>query len=340
MRAMNTLYVTGHRSVVRYDRGTCIVADPDNGRTRVPLNTLDGLVLLGQGQVTSQMLSQCARRGIRVAALSRSGRVRFTCGGPVSGNVHLRVAQYRAADDSARAAAISREVVAGKIQNCRRLLARWSWDASDSAKWVLNRTQERLSERLRNVSPCDEPDRLRGIEGDASRRYFQGLRAILSRTQWSFTARTRRPPDSPVNALLSYIYGLLVIELSGHLDAVGLDPQVGFLHGIRPGRPSLALDLVEEFRPAVADRFVVGLLRRRQVAQSDFTTTPGNACYLTDDGRRKVLAAYERFKDGNTRHPLLDRTVPRWSLPAVQATLMARHLRGDIPNYPPYVLAD
>jgi CRISP-associated protein Cas1 len=152
-----------------------------------------------------------------------------------------------------------------------------------------------------------------------------------------FGSRTRRPPRDPVNAALGFAYGVLLTEVAGAVEALGLDPQVGFLHGVRPGRPSLALDLLEELRPSVADRFVAGLLTRRMLVESDFVRTAGGACYLTDDGRRKFLAAYEEFKSSEVVHPLLDRRIPRSAVPVVQATLLARHLRGDLPAYPPYV---
>jgi CRISPR-associated protein Cas1 len=154
----------------------------------------------------------------------------------------------------------------------------------------------------------------------------------------SFRTRTRRPPRDPVNALLSFLYGLLTSETSGALQTVGLDVQIGFLHAARPGRPALALDLMEEFRPGIADRFAVRLIGRRQVRAEHFMFTPGGACYLTNEGRSIVLSAYESFKTEETPHRLLGRTVPRWTLPAVQATLLARHLRGDLPVYPPYVI--
>lgn len=183
-------------------------------------------------------------------------------------------------------------------------------------------------------------DRIRGIEGDGTRLYFKGLAHHLDvhGSEFPFLGRNRRPPRDPVNALLGFAYGLCLTEIVGATEAVGLDPQIGFLHGVRPGRPSLALDLLEEFRPAVADRFVAGLFTRRMVRAADFTFTVGGACYLTDEGRRKVIGEYEAFKSETMMHPLLDREVIRATLPSVQAILMARHLRGDLPAYPPFIM--
>lgn len=339
MRILNTLYVTQHQQSVRYERGTLIV---DGGGThhRVPLNTLDAIILTGYGKVSPKAMTECIRRGIRVSALSRAGRIRFTAGGATRGNIHLRVAQYARTLDPEAKAAIARNLVAGKIQNSRKMLLRWSWDAPDNARWTLQHTADLLAERLSNLIGRTDLDAVRGVEGDASRRYFQGLRAIISNTTpSSFSERSRRPPRDPVNAALSYVYSLLTIQAEGALDAVGLDPQLGFLHEVRSGRPSLALDLVEEFRPSLADRFVVGAFRRRQLASDDFVRSAGGAVWLSDEGRSRLLAALEQFKEEDVIHPLLQQPVPRWSLLHVQSALLARHLRGDIDQYPPYIMA-
>jgi CRISPR-associated protein Cas1 len=338
MRSLTTLYVTGHRSTVRARDGSLVVHDPPV-RTKVPIDSLEAVVILGYGQVTTQALDECTRRGVRVAALTRNGRIRFTVAGPQTGNVHLRVAQYRAATDQLQRTALSRMFVLGKLQNCRRTLMRWRRDARPQARWTLTRGIEHLEERIHNAAAASDPDRLRGIEGDATRRYFQAVRAHLWGTDTTFDLRTRRPPRDPVNALLSFSYALLTTEIVGALESVGLDPQLGLMHSMRPGRPALALDLLEELRP-VADRFAVRLFKLGQLDSADFTVAPGGATHLTDDSRKAVLNLYEEFKQADVVHPLLRRAVPRWSLPHTQATLLARHLRGDLPTYPPYVIAD
>lgn len=293
--------------------------------------------MLGGGQFSSQALSRCVERGVRITALQRSGRVKWTLGGPTTGNVLLRVAQVRAADTPSTTAAIARWVVAGKLQNCRRMVSRWLWDAEGSARWLMQAEREAIEDRIRALPGVEDGDQLRGIEGDGSRRYFKCLGAHLagSRTALVFSTRTRRPPRDEVNALLSFFYGLVLAEAVGALEAVGLDPQIGFLHRLRPGRPSLALDLIEEFRPPLADRLAVGLITPRTIRSQHFTRTAGGAVYLSDDGRRIALAGYEEFKSGTSTHLLLDRDMPRWALFSVQATLLARHLRGDLPAYPP-----
>jgi CRISP-associated protein Cas1 len=338
VRVLKTLYVAGHRSRITLQQDALIVRDPDTGDRRVPLTALDAVVLLGNGQVTTQVMAACVARGVRIASVSRGGKLRFTVGGPVSGNVHLRLAQVRASDDTVHAAAIARNCVAGKLQNSRRLLQRWAWDAREPALWTIRESADHLEERIRDLGTTANLDRIRGLEGDSARRYFQGMRAALWKSGLIFDTRTRRPPRDAVNALLSYTYGLLLVELVGALESVGLDPQIGFLHGARSGRPALALDLIEELRAPVADRFVVTAVRRGQFGDSDFTFTPGGACYLSDRGRRRFMGFYEQRRDREVAHPFLGRTMPVAMIPQVQATLLARHLRGDLPAYAPFLM--
>jgi len=340
MRFLNTLYVVDHGSRVRVSKGALTVTKTDGQRSRVPLNAIDGVVLAGYAQISTEALSECVYRQIRVAALRRSGRLRFCVGGPTSGNVHLRLAQYRAADCPEATLDVSRWLVAGKLQNCRRMMMRWAQDASEVERAVLTRSVCVVEQRIDALGDASDGDTVRGLEGDGTRRYFKGFAAHLSHAHEDlrFTGRSRRPPRDPANALLGFVYGLVLAEVVGALDAVGLDPQVGFLHGVRPGRPSLGLDLLEELRPAVADRFVARTLGRKEVGPEDFVHTPGGACYLTDDGRRALLKRYEKFRSEEVRHLLLDRMVPRASIPLIQAKLFARHLRADLPMYPPYVV--
>jgi CRISPR-associated protein Cas1 len=339
MRVTGTLYVTDHRAKVRLRRGTLVVEQPDRCQ-RIPIEALDGVVLTGRAEISNDAMGELARRGVRIAALSRTGRLRFVVGGPVSGNVHLRIAQLRRSADDCSALDVARVIVAGKLQNCRRAVQRWSWDARDNARWVMDREADVIADRVAALGTASTGDQVRGIEGDGTRRYFKcaGLHLRVTEALLGFDRRTRRPPRDPVNALLSFSYGLLLAELVGALDAVGLDPQIGFLHRPRPGRPGLALDLLEEFRPAFADRFAFGLLNLRKLRGEHFQVT-GAAYYLNDEGRTAVLAAYEDFRNEEVAHPVLGRTVGRWALPAVQASLMARFLRGDLPVYPPYIMA-
>lgn len=339
MRVLSTLYVLEHQAKVSVQRGNVLVRSPERSQ-RVPVETLDCILLLGGAQITSQALGLCVQRGIRVAAISRGGRLRFSVGGAVSGNVLLRVAQVQAATDPSSMVHIAQSIVAGKLRNCRRNMARWAWEAHEPWRSVIQREIEAVDERISRVRQVGDGHTIRGIEGDGTRRYFKclGIHLDGAGIGMPFVVRSRRPPRDEVNALLSYLYGVVLAEVVGAIEAVGLDPQVGFLHGLRPGRPSLGLDLLEELRPAFADRLAVALLARRVVRLEHFASTAGRACYLTDAGRRTVIEAYDRFKAGTYRHRLVDRDVPRWALPSLQATLLARHLRGDLPAYAPFVM--
>ena len=337
MRYLSTAYVRSHRARVQHRRGALVVASPD-GRQRIPLEAIDALIVMGGAQITTQALDACVRRGVRVAALSMGGSLRFAVSGPTSGNVHLRMALFRAAMDKERSLALSKATVAAKLQNSRTVVHRWSRDEKEPAK------REQLAERSTNIrarvarlADVDTADQVRGIEGDAARIYFRALAQAVAASELGFSARTRRPPRDPVNALLGFCYGLLVTECIGAAEGVGLDYQIGFFHRPRAGRPSLALDLAEEFR-ALTDRFVVALIRRRQIGADGFVHTPGGAVYLSDEGRTRLMEAWEEHKDVEVEHQLLRRPVGRWALPSVQATLLARHLRGDLPAYAPFVL--
>lgn len=340
MRYLTTLYVNDHRARVSLQKRALIVAGGEGARTRIPLNELESVVLVGNAQVSTQVLRACSAARVKVTSLSRGGKVQWSTTGPTSGNVHLRVAQCHASVTDAERLALSRWFVAGKLQNGWRLLRQWASDGRQAERKHLRYLQGLIEERLTNLSSADDGDKIRGIEGDATRVLFKGLRRHLHErgAAFEFEVRNRRPPRDPVNALLGFVYGILLAEVTGALESVGLDPQIGFLHGLRPGRPSLALDLIEELRPSVAERFVSRMLCRRQVGPDHFVVTAGGACYLSDDGRPSVLSAYEEFRSAPVQHPLLSRDIPRSALPIVQATLLARFLRGDLDAYPPYVM--
>lgn len=250
MRYLNTLYVTGHRSTVRRSKGS-LVTTGESGTQRIPLEAIDAVVLLGGGHMTTDAIASCAERGIRVAALRRGGSVRFTVGGPRGGNVHLRMAQYRAATDTARSLDIARLIVAAKLQSSRRVLLRWARDSPQPQRSSLERRADMVADRLEVVARSPDANHLRGLEGDAARTYFRGMGQALSDTSFRFTDRNRRPLRDPVNALLGFAYGLMLAEVTGAVEAVGLDHQIGFFHRARSGRASLALDVVEEMRSLV-----------------------------------------------------------------------------------------
>ena len=313
------------------------MSSPEGSR-RVPLEALDAVVVLGGAQITMQALDACVGRGIRVAALHRGGGVRFVVNGATNGNVHLRKALFEAVTDDSRSLDLSRAIVAAKLQNSRKVVGRWSRDEKDAvgSKRLADRS-EQIRRRIARLVEATTGDHVRGIEGDAARIYFRAVEQVVADAEFGFSSRTRRPPRDPINAMLSFCYGLLVTECAGALESVGLDFQMGFFHRPRAGRPSLALDLAEELR-AWTDRFVVSLVRRRQVGPDSFDYTPGGGVYLGDDARTALIKAWEDHKETEVLHPILGRQVGRWAIPSVQATLLARHLRGDLPMYPPFVL--
>ena len=337
MRYLNTVYVRDHRARVRHRHGSLLVSSPD-GSQRIPLEAIDAVVMLGGAQVTTQALEACVRRGVRVTALQMSGAVRFVVSNSIGGNVHLRASLYRAISDEAHALALSKAIVAAKLQNSRKVVDRWARDEQDPAdadRLAARATQ--IWERVSRLADADTANHVRGIEGDAARTYFGAVAQVVSKSDFEFSMRTRRPPRDPVNAMLGFCYGLLVTEFIGAVESVGLDYQMGFFHRPRSGRPSLALDLTEELR-ALTDRFVVSLVRRRQVGPDSFVEMPGGGVYLSDEGRTSLIKAWEDHKETEIYHGVSDRQVGRWALPSVQATLLARHLRGDLPAYPPFVM--
>jgi CRISP-associated protein Cas1 len=236
---------------------------------------------------------------------------------------------------------IARYVIAGKLQNARNILMRAAREAKDEAdQKVLRAAAQVHVESIRNAESAVNLDQLRGIEGFAAKAYFSGFTAMIrtNRAAFEFTERSRRPPRDPINALLSFVYTLLVNECVAACEGVGLDPQLGFLHVLRPGRPALALDLMEELRSLLADRLVLTLINRGQLQPDDFVERPGGAIYLTEDGRKTLLTAYQKRKQEEVQHPITGAKVPYGLIPHVQARLLARHLRGDIPSYQPFIL--
>jgi len=338
MRHLSTAYIRDHAARIGHRRGSLHVKSSECAH-RIPLESIDALILMGGAQITTQAIDACVRRGVRVAALRSNGAIRFVVSGPTSGNVHLRLAQSRVASDCNQALEISKTIVAAKLQSSRKVLERWARDEKDTAKaeWLAARA-DRIRQRVMQLGNASTGDQVRGIEGDAARIHFGALGRAVESGEFAFQVRSRRPPRDPINAMLGFCYAMLVTECTGAAESAGLDYQIGFLHRPRSGRPSLALDLAEELR-AVTDRFVVSITRRRQVSPDDFVSTPGGAVYLSDEGRKRLIALWEEHKEASLQHQLLGKPVGRWAVPSIQATLLARHLRADLPAYPPFVLS-
>ena len=341
MQLLNTLYVTTPESYVHLDNETLRVEVEKETRLRVPLHHLSAVVCFGHVSVSLPLMHKLADSGISLVLLDTHGRFKARLEGSVSGNVLLRQAQHRLAGAPAFALNVARNCIAGKLRNCRQVLLRGSRESKapeDAA--ILTRGAADLAAALRALPGAGDADTLRGIEGEAARQYFAALNALIRssvRESFRMDGRSRRPPRDRINALLSFVYSLLMNDCRSAVEACGLDPQIGFLHVVRPGRAALALDLMEEFR-AFADRLVLSLINRGQIGPKDFVEREGGAVLLEGDARKTVLVAYQERKQENLSHPLLSETLPLGLLPHVQARLLARTLRGDTPEYLPYLV--
>jgi len=339
-KLLNTVYVTTEGASLRKDGENLVAEVEGQERARVPLHMLASVVVFGAIYVSPALMAACAGAGIAIALMDRNGRFQARVEGPASGNVLLRRAQYRVSDAPE---GIVRSLVIGKVANQRSVLMRAlrdhgeEFDAADRAAIAV--AVERLAFILRRVELADEGlDRLRGSEGEAAQLYFSVfdhlIRSPDAAMRW--TGRSRRPPLDPVNALLSFLYTLLTHDCRSACESVGLDPAVGFLHRDRPGRPSLALDLMEELRPVLADRLALSLINRRQLRANDFETREGGAVLLREEARKAVLTAWQERKKEERNHAFLDEKAPLGLVPYLQAQMLARHLRGDLDAYPPW----
>lgn len=342
-RILNTLYVTHADSWLRKDGANIVVEIEGAERGRMPLHMLEGVVCFSRPGASPALLAGCAEAGITLSYVSPEGRFLARVEGARTGNVLLRRAQFRVSEDPLRAVAIVRGIVAGKTANQRTVIRRALRDHGanmpDAARMALEQAERKLTDITRRVLVPGDVAALRGIEGEAAAAYFAVFDHLLrgDGPAFRFTTRSRRPPLDRVNALLSFLYAMLGHDCRSGLEAHGLDPQVGFLHADRPGRASLALDLMEELRPVLADRLALSLINRRQLAADDFIVEAAGAVRLTDDARKRVLVAWQERKREELRHPFLDEPCPLGILAHVQAQLLARHLRGDLDGYPAFI---
>ncbi len=340
MQLLNTLYVTTPDTYLRLDNDTLRVEVNRETRLRVPLHHLSAVVCFGHINLSAPLMHLLADRGIALVLLDDNGRFKARLEGAVSGNVLLRQAQFQRVADPAFTLDMARASVAGKLKNTRQVLQRGAREAKaeDEAN-ALARLADNLAASLRALPGENSLDGVRGIEGEAARRYFSGLNLLVradQRAAFAMDGRTRRPPRDRLNALLSFLYAMWMNDCRSALEAAGLDPQVGFLHALRPGRASLALDLMEEFRPW-ADRLALTLINRGQLKAHDFVLREGGAVALQPDARKAVVVAYQERKKDDINHPLLAQSVPLGLVPLVQARLLARAMRDDGTPYVPFV---
>lgn len=337
---LNTLFVTTQGAYLSRDGETVLVRVEHENKLRVPIHTLGGIVCFGQVSCSPPLMELCGDRNVAISFLSEQGRFYARVQGPVSGNVLLRREQYRRADSQHESAEIARSIVLAKIANCRAVLLRAGRDRPDTPESAQTEAaSKRLAWLLNDLRQPAPLEVVRGREGDAARIYFEVFDHLITtqKDDFFFRERSRRPPLDNVNALLSFTYTLLVHDVAAALETVGLDPAVGFLHRDRPGRPSLALDLMEEFRPILADRITLSLINRQQVKGKGFRKTESGAVTMDDATRKEVLVAYQKRKQEEIQHPFLNETLAVGLLPHVQAMLLARYLRGDLDGYPPFL---
>lgn len=341
MQLLNTLYVTTPESYLHLENDTVRIEVEHETRLRVPLHHVGSLVCFGNVKLSTPLMHRLADDGIGLVLLDANGRFKARLEGPVSGNVLLRQAQHACSAKPAFALGIARCCVAGKIKNARQVLQRGAREAKDPAEAAkLARVADDLAASLRALPAAADLDTLRGVEGEAARQYFSGLNLIIrpeAREAFQMDGRSRRPPRDRVNALLSFLYSMLMNDCRSATEAAGLDPQVGFLHALRPGRAALALDLMEEFR-AIADRVALTLINRNQINAGDFVEREGGAVLLEGDARKAVVVAWQERKQEEITHPLLEQAIPLGMIPLVQARLLARSLRGEMPEYLPFIL--
>ena len=341
-KLLNTLHVTTQGAYVHRDGETLSIKIGAEVKLRLPIHTIESLLCYGQVTCSSFALGLCAERGVGVSLMTESGRFLARVTGPVSGNVLLRRQQYRAADANAEALPIVKAIVAAKIANSRLVLLRGARETGDEAcRTRLRAKAQHLSHMGAAAMQSVSIDEARGFEGLAAQDYFSVFNQLIvaeprSGEGFHFQGRSRRPPLDRPNAMLSFVYALLRHDIESALESVGLDPAVGFLHTDRPGRPSLALDMMEEMRPHLADRLVLTLINRRQVQASGFTTEDGGSVTMNEATRKEVIAAWQRRKQEEIMHPFLRENVPIGLIPFVQALLLGRHLRGGLEVYPAF----
>jgi len=338
---LNTLYVTTQGAYLSREGETILVRFERETLLQAPIHTLESIVCFGAVTASPPLMGLCAERGVSLTFLTMNGRFLARVHGPVSGNILLRREQYLWSGSEEKSATVASTIVLAKIANCRTVLLRALRELPEKGQKAeqLERAARRLYRIGQDVRGCGSLDALRGYEGDAARTYFEVFDHLIteSKDDFFFRTRSRRPPLDKVNALLSFLYTLVTHDVASALEGVGIDPAAGFLHRDRPGRPSLALDLVEELRSILADRMVLSLINRKQISADGFRTTETGGVEMDDETRKTVLVAYQKRKQEQIIHPYLKEKISFGIVPHAQALLLARHLRGELDGYPSFL---
>jgi CRISPR-associated protein Cas1 len=338
---LNVLYITNPEAYLARDGENIVVRIAEEIKFRVPVHNLEGVVCFGYPGASPALLGLCAERGIALSFVTESGKFLARVTGRVNGNVLLRRRQYKVTDDAGEALAIARNFIFGKIYNCRCVLQRYLRDHGQSTNTAeVEEKVNVLSSHLQSLENCRIMDELRGIEGDAARSYYAVFDHLIldQKETFRFSGRSRRPPQDRMNAILSFLYTLLAHDCAAALETVGLDPQVGFLHRERPGRPSLALDLMEELRSYLVDRLALTLVNNRQIAPKGFEVKESGGVLMDEETRKVVITAWQKRKQEEITHPFLKEKIPAGLIPYAQSLLLARYLRGDLDAYPPFLM--
>jgi len=336
---LNTLYIQTQGTYLHLDTDNIRVEVERERRAMIPIHHVDSVVVFGNVLISPFLIHRLAREHKPVTWLTEHGRFMARTETPVSGNVLLRVAQHDCAQDKARTLNVARYVAAGKLQNQKTTLLRSAREAANDDAHLLRHAAREINSLIGSLPLTGTVDEVRGIEGTAARTYWDAFPRMLrmNREFFDMRERTRRPARDAVNATLNFVYTVLANDCASACQSVGLDPQVGFLHALRPGRSSLALDLMEELRAVVADRAIVTLINRQQLTPRDFQQHEGRTVTIREDARKLILSHLSERRKEEVTHPLTARKTPMGLIPHVQARLLAQHLRGDRPHYPPYL---
>ena len=336
---LNTLFVLTQGAYLKKEGQAIVVRIKKTDRLRLPMINIAAIVCFGRVSCSPYLLGACAQRGIAISFMTEHGRFLAAVNGFTPGNVLLRREQYRRADSPEATATIARACIVGKLANYRTVLRRANRDQQKSESTDrIERMANRIDLKLKTLQSGLGLDQLRGVEGDATADYFAVFNELITsqKERFSFTSRSRRPPLDPVNAMLSFLYSMLTNDMRSACESVGLDAAVGFLHRDRPGRPGLALDLMEELRPVLVDRVVLSVINRQQVNVAGFIKEPGGGIRMDDATRKELVGAYQKRKSEEITHPFLQEKMTLGLVPLIQARLMARFLRGDSDAYPPF----
>ncbi len=337
---LNTLYITSDDAYVSKERETFVVEVDHEKVFQAPIHSIENIVCFGFKALTPALMAFCAENNVGVSYLSEYGKFLARVSGPQQGNVLLRRAQYAIADNEPQCLAIARPIIAAKVANYRSLLLRHQRNHPDECAENVISAATSMGNRLPEIERSQSLNELRGHEGECATIYFSVLSELITeqREDFQFTQRSKRPPLDPANALLSFLYAILANDVRSAAETTGLDPQVGFLHQMRSGRPSLALDLMEEFRAYLGDRIMLNLINLKQVAKKDFEIREGGEVRMSDEARKTLLTAYQKRKQEEITHPFLGEKMTIGLLPHIQAQLLARYIRGDIKDYPPFYM--